>query len=98
VQLFKNLYCLRDGKYPGAQVAKGTQPEEIVSHIAGRQLASERKGSHQKGILGIRGLQGAWRTEVLVNGKNTSIGSPKAENLRRGRGHRETVLHCATEG
>jgi ABC-type sugar transport system ATPase subunit len=122
-EISERITVLRDGKYLGTQIRKDTKPDEIVSLIAGRQLASELKGFHgkkaanartvlevrnlsrgrqvqnvdfslqEREILGIYGLQGAGRTElletifgihrpdsgeILVNGKATSIGSPKA--------------------
>jgi ribose transport system ATP-binding protein len=122
-EISERITVLRDGKYLGTQITKDTRPDEIVSLIAGRQLASELKGFHgkkeqgartvlevknlswgrhvqnvdfslqEKEILGIYGLQGAGRTElletifgihrpdsgeILVNGKATTIGSPKA--------------------
>jgi ABC-type sugar transport system ATPase subunit len=122
-EISERITVLRDGKYLGTQRTVETRPDEIVSLIAGRQLASELKGSHgkkglaartvlevknlsrgrhvqnvdfslqEKEILGIYGLQGAGRTElletifgihrpdsgeILVNGKSTAIASPKA--------------------
>jgi ABC-type sugar transport system ATPase subunit len=122
-EISERITVLRDGKYLGTQVTKDTRPDEIVSLIAGRQLASELKNTHgqrgksartvlevknlsrgrhvknvdfalqEKEILGIYGLQGAGRTELLetifgihrpesgeiiVNGKSTVIPNPKA--------------------
>jgi ABC-type sugar transport system ATPase subunit len=122
-EISERITVLRDGKYLGTEIRKDTKPDEIVSLIAGRQLASELTSSHgkrelkaetvlevknlswgrhvqnvafslhEREILGIYGLQGAGRTElletifgihrpdsgeILVNGKSTSIGSPQA--------------------
>jgi ABC-type sugar transport system ATPase subunit len=122
-EISERITVLRDGKYLGTQITADTKPDEIVSLIAGRQLASELTAQHgkkdltagtvlevknlswgrhvknvdfrlhEKEILGIYGLQGAGRTElletifgihrpdsgeILVNGKATSIGSPQA--------------------
>jgi ABC-type sugar transport system ATPase subunit len=121
-EVSERITVLRDGKYLGTQRTADTRPGEIISLIAGRQLASELARTRQKKersarvvlqvrnlswgrhvvkadlslyereILGIYGLQGAGRTEllesifgihrpdegeILVNGRTTAIVSPK---------------------
>jgi ribose transport system ATP-binding protein len=121
-EISERITVLRDGKYLGTKVTRETQAEEIVSLIAGSQLASELMREHERQahsgraalevrnlswgrhvrkvdftlyereILGIYGLQGAGRTELLetifgihrpdggdiiVYGRSTTIRSPK---------------------